>query len=151
MANIPSAETLRVFNEAPFIRLLGLRLDAAADGECTTSVVLAENHLQHDGFVHAGVQAAVADHTAGTAASTLLRPGQIVLTAEFKINLLRPARGEILLCTAKVLKAGASLTIAESEVYCGSAGKNVLTAKALITLAVVTPRHGPTGVRRAPQ
>jgi uncharacterized protein (TIGR00369 family) len=141
MTNTPSPEALRVFHQAPFIKLLGLRLDAAADGECTTSLVIAEDHLQHDGFVHAGVQATVADHTAGTAASTLLRPGQIVLTAEFKINLLRPARGDVLVCTAKVLKAGATLTVAESEVCCGSGGNNVLTAKAMITLAVVTPRQ----------
>jgi uncharacterized protein (TIGR00369 family) len=141
MINIPSAEALRVFHQAPFIKLLGLRLDAVADGECTTSLALAEQHLQHDGFVHAGVQATIADHTAGTAASTLLRPGQIVLTAEFKINLLRPARCDILVCRAKVLKAGATLTVAESEVYCGNDGKKLLTAKAMITLAVVTPRQ----------
>src|SRR4249920_3478671 len=101
-----SAETLRVFNQAPFIALLGLRLDSAAAGECRTSLALVEHHLQHDGFVHAGVQATVADHSAGTAASTLLQPGQIVLSAEFKINLLRPALGDNLSCVSKVLKAG---------------------------------------------
>ena len=128
-------------SSSPFHQVTGPETGYASDGECTTSLVLAEHHLQHDGFVHAGVQATVADHTAGTAASTLLRPGQIVLTAEFKINLLRPARGDILVCTAKVLKTGATLTVGESEVYCGSGGTNVLTAKAMITLAVVTPRQ----------
>lgn len=140
MSTTPSAETLRVFNRAPFIALLGLQLDSAFEGECRTSLGLAEKHLQHDGFVHAGVQAAVADHTAGTAASTLLRPGQIVLTAEFKINLLRPARGDTLTCFSKVLKAGATLTVVESEVYCGSMDERYLTAKAMVTLAVVEQR-----------
>ena len=149
MVTTPSAETLRVFNQAPFIELIGLRLDSASDGECTTSLALSERHLQHDGFVHAGVQATVADHTAGTAASTLLRPGQIVLTAEFKINLLRPARGDTLSCRSKVLKAGASLTVVESEIYCGSGAESSLTAKAMITLAVVTPRHEAKGALQA--
>ena len=45
--------------------------------------------MQQDGFVHAGVQAAVADHTSGDAAATLLAVGKIVLSIEFKINLLR--------------------------------------------------------------
>lgn len=35
------AETLRVFEQAPFIALLGLRLDSAANGECRTSLALA--------------------------------------------------------------------------------------------------------------
>lgn len=137
---MPSAETRRVFGQAPFIALLGLRLDSAADGECRTSLVLGEKHLQQDGLVHAGVQATVADHTAGTAASTLLQPGQIVLSAEFKINLLRPAHGGTLTCIAKVLKAGSTLIVAESEVYCGSEGESRLTAKATVTLVVVHPR-----------
>ena len=142
MTASPSEEARRVFDRAPFIRRLGLTLDAAADGVCSTSLVLAEDHLQQDGFVHAGVQATMADHSAGVAASTLLRPGQIVLTAEFKINLLRPARGERLHCMARVLKAGAILTVAESEVYCSSGARTLLVAKAMVTLAVVTPGHG---------
>jgi uncharacterized protein (TIGR00369 family) len=137
MGTVPSDETLRVFNQAPFIALLGLRLDYAADGECKTSLTLVKDHLQHDGFVHAGVQATVADHTAGTAASTLLHPGQIVLSAEFKINLLRPALGKSLNCIAKVLKAGSTLIVVESEIYCGRGGENRLTAKATVTLVVV--------------
>jgi uncharacterized protein (TIGR00369 family) len=129
-----------VFGQAPFIALLGLRLDSAANGECRTSLAIAEKHRQHDGFVHAGVQATVADHTAGTAASTLLQPGQIVLTAEFKINLLRPALGDTLNCVSRVLKAGTTLTVVESEIYCGAGGESRLTAKATVTLAVVRSR-----------
>jgi len=140
MDTVHSAETLRVFGQAPFIALLGLRLDYAANGQCTTSLTVTEKHLQHDGFVHAGVQATVADHSAGTAASTLLQPGQIVLTAEFKINFLRPARGDILSCVSKVLKAGSTLIVVESEIYCGNADQRHLTAKAMLTLAVVEPR-----------
>ncbi len=54
--------------------------------------------------VHAGVQATIADHTAGGAATTLIDKGQFVLTVEFKINLLRVTRGDSLLCRAQVLK-----------------------------------------------
>ena len=135
------AEIERVFRSAPFIRNLGLRLDSVGAGECRTSLQLAEQHLQHDGYVHAGVQATVADHSAGIAASTLLAEGQQVLSAEFKINLLRSAQGSELQCIAKVLKAGSMLTVVESEIFCGEPGELRLVSKATVTLAVVTPRN----------
>jgi uncharacterized protein (TIGR00369 family) len=134
------SEVQRVFSAAPFIADLGLKLEHAADGECRTSLRILEKHLQQDGFVHAGVQATIADHTAGAAAATLLRPGQIVLSAEFKINLLRPARGDLLTCSAKVLKSGSVLTVVESEVFCTSGDRSLLVAKATVTLSVLTPR-----------
>jgi len=142
MSDINKSEIERIFLSAPFIADLGVRLESVAPGECRTSLVLVERHLQQDGYVHAGVQATVADHTAGAAAATLVGPGQYVLTAEFKINLLRSAKGSHLTCVAKVLKAGSSLTVVESEVFCGTADEPRLVSKATVTLAVVNPRAG---------
>ncbi|MCV6613019.1 MAG: PaaI family thioesterase [Amphritea sp.] len=132
-----AAEVSRVFNSAPFVRDLGFELQEFRPGHCQTSLSLQEKHLQQDGFVHAGVQATLADHTAGTAAATLLASDQIILTAEFKINLLRAARGEQLFCRAWVLKPGSRLIVAESEVYCGDDQSQDLVAKATVTLAVI--------------
>jgi uncharacterized protein (TIGR00369 family) len=142
MSGLNRSEVERIFLAAPFTRDLGLRLESVAPGECRTSLVLTERHLQQDGFVHAGVQATVADTTAGAAGATLIGPGQYVLSAEFKINLLRSAKGTRLACVAKVLKAGATLTVVESEVFCESAGESRLVSKATVTLAVVRPRGG---------
>ena len=129
-------ETRRVFDQAPFIRLLGAELVEFSPGLCRTRIVLNENHKQQDGFVHAGVQATLADHSCGTAAATLIGPGQRVLTADFNVNLLRPAQGLILECEAKVIKQGNLLSVAEGEVY--TVGKErKLVAKATVTLAVV--------------
>jgi len=47
---------------------LSLCLDSVADGECHSSLKIDQRHFQQDGFVHAGVQATMADHTAGAAA-----------------------------------------------------------------------------------
>jgi uncharacterized protein (TIGR00369 family) len=142
MSDINKSEIERIFLSAPFIADLGVRLESVAPGECRTSLVLVERHLQQDGYVHAGVQATVADHTAGAAAATLVGPGQYVLTAEFKINLLRSAKGSHLTCVAKVLKPGSSLTVVESEVFCGTADERRLVSKATVTLAVVNARAG---------
>lgn len=135
-------ELRRIFSAAPFIADLGIEPVSAADGTCVTHLQLHPRHLQQDSFVHAGVQATMADHTAGAAAATLARPGVIVLTTEFKIHLLRPARGQMLECVAKVLKPGRMLTVVESEVYCQSESGRVLVSKAIATLANV-PQEGP--------
>lgn len=139
----PNADEVnRVFRSAPFIADLGLQLDSLGPGACTSVLLLEQRHLQQDGFVHAGVQATMADHTAGTAAATLLPPAQIVLTVEFKINLLRAAKGERLICRSKVLKPGTQLCVVESEVFCVASGAEHLVSKATATMAIVTPRGG---------
>ena len=131
-------EARRIFKAAPFITTLGCQLDKLEAGLCHSHIVLQEMHQQQDGFVHAGVQATLADHTAGTAAVTLIDEGQRVLTAEFKINLLRAAKGTELICYSTILKPGRMLIIAESEVYARQVdGSLVLVSKATVTLAVI--------------
>ena len=83
----------------------------------------------------------MADHTAGAAAGTLIGSGDIVLTAEFKINMLRPARGEALLCRARVINPGRKLMVVESEVYCLADSTETLVSKLLGTMAVVPLRE----------
>ena len=134
--NMPEIE--RLFDTAPFIRDLGLELVMISPGRCETALLLSERHLQQDGVVHAGVLATMADHTSGTAGASLVEPDEYVLTAEFKINLLRAARGERLHCIGSVLKPGRRLIVAESEIYDGDPQKARLVAKATVTLAVMT-------------
>jgi uncharacterized protein (TIGR00369 family) len=129
----------RLFQKAAFIQNLGLKPGEAGAGFCETRLEIQNYHKQQNRLVHAGVLATVADHSAGGAATTLLKASQYVLTVEFKINLLRPAQGRALRCRAQVIKAGARFSFAESEVYClkGEAGEESLVAKASVTLAVL--------------
>jgi uncharacterized protein (TIGR00369 family) len=121
-----------LFSDASFMRWLGARVDSIAPGMVLTSLEVRPDHLQQDGFVHAGVLTTLADHTAGAAAGTTSnRP----LTIELKINLLRPAKGPFLRCRATVLKPGKTITVAESEVHDG----DKLVAKAMVTLSVAPP------------
>ena len=125
-----------IFYSANFIRDLDIRLDKFAEGICETSLVVQERMRQQHGFVHGGVIATMADHTAGGAARSVSGEKD-VLTVEFKINYLRPALGDRLRCTATVLRAGKTVIVAESLVYAGSAEKETLVAKLTETLFVV--------------
>jgi uncharacterized protein (TIGR00369 family) len=108
-------ETLRRgFKQAPFIAHLGIELDDLGPGFCEASLAVQSWHMQQTQVVHAGVISTLADHCAGAAASTGLQAGEFVVTAEFKINLLRGARGERLRCRAEVLKPGRRLAVVEA-------------------------------------
>ena len=129
----------RGFRDAPFIAHLGIELDALGDGWCETRLPLQPWHLQQTGVVHAGVLATLADHTAGAAAATQQSASDHVVTAEFKINLLRGARGERLTCRAEVLKPGRRLVVVEAEVWAERGEARELVAKLNATMAVVSP------------
>ena len=130
-------EIQRIFRAARFISDLGIELESVGDGKCVTMLEIKDRHLQQDGYVHAGVHATIADHTAGVAAATMLRERQMVLSVEFKINLLRPARGERLICRADVLKPGRRFSVVESEVFCVDGGDELLVSKMIATIAYV--------------
>ncbi len=140
LRELPREKLERIFNAAPFVASLGIRLVGVDPGTCETELAVEPWHLQQDGFVHAGVQATMADHTAGGAAATLIEPSHIILTAEFKINLLRAAKGERLTCRSKVLKPGSQLIVVESEVLCENEGASKLVSKTTVSIAVVGVR-----------
>ena len=126
-----------LFSKGEFIREIGLTLEDFGTGWAETRINILPKHSQQDNIVHAGVLATMADHSAGAAGGTLLQKGQLVLTVEFKINLLRPARGDYLRCRSEVLKPGRTLTIAESEVYAVTGDESKMVDKATVTLAVL--------------
>lgn len=132
-------DTLRgFFRSAPFMADLGVAPIAVAPGRVTTELVIAPRHRQHTGVVHAGVIAALADHTMGAAAQTCAADGYWVLTAEFKTSLLRGASGERLECEAWVVKPGRQVSFTEAEVFAVAGGERRLVAKASGTMAVTT-------------
>ncbi|HET9837862.1 MAG TPA: PaaI family thioesterase [Candidatus Angelobacter sp.] len=123
----------RIFYSANFIRDLDIKLEKYGNGMCETSLVVQERMRQQHGFVHGGVIATIADHTAGGAARSASGTKD-VLTVEFKINYLRPAQGERLRCVGTVLRAGKIAVVAESLVYCSQPEEEQLVAKLTETL-----------------
>ena len=125
------------FARAAFLADLGVQLVAVGPGTAETELVILPRHGQSEGFVHAGVAATMADHTAGTAGGTLIDAAHTVLTVEFKVNLLRPMRGERIRCRAEVLKSGRTISVVEAKVHAESNGESMLVAASTVTLAVV--------------
>ena len=83
---------------------------------------------QQQGFGHAGLTFSIGDSAAGYAALTMLPQDQEVVTAEIKINLLAPARGDRLIATGRVVKPGKRLCVVTSEVHAEAGGTSTLIA-----------------------
>ncbi|UCD86017.1 MAG: PaaI family thioesterase [Deltaproteobacteria bacterium] len=121
-----------------FTEYCGLTSVSMEPGRFVTRIKIEKHHLQQDGFVHAGVIATMADHTAGYASFTLIPEDKVILTVEYKINFLRPASGDFLECRAKVINQGKSILVCESEVYSIAEGNEDMVAKAMLTMASVS-------------
>jgi uncharacterized protein (TIGR00369 family) len=130
----------RGFSDAAFLHDLGIRLVDCGPGWCEAMLQIEPRHLQQTGVAHAGVQATLADHTAGGAAMSMTPSDGIILTVEFKMHLLRPGAGEALFCRAQVLKPGKAFHVVESEVFALNGEKRTLVSKLSGTMAVVPRR-----------
>ncbi|MBX7200362.1 MAG: PaaI family thioesterase [Rhodospirillaceae bacterium] len=97
---------------------------------------------QQHGFVHAGAVTSIADSAAGYAALSLMPKGTGVLSAEFKINLLAPAQGDLIRAKGRVIKAGRTLTVAQTEVFAETAGVAKLVALLTATMMCIESRDG---------
>ena len=120
-----------------FIKHCRFKADDIRRGYFQSRVKIEDYHRQQDGFIHAGVMATMADHTAGYAAFTTVAEEFQILTIEFKINFLKPAYGDALICRSKVIRGGNSIIVSESEVFDERDGVEFLVAKAMVTLMAV--------------
>ena len=127
------------FAAQPFMATLGARLTDLQPGSCQIALAFDPRLTQQHGFLHAGVVSTLADNAAGYAAFSLMPAQAQVLTTEFKINLLNPARGQAFLGRAQALKAGRTLTVCESSVYAVDGGTETLCARALVSLMALLP------------
>ncbi len=121
---------------------LGASLALVADGEVHIALPFSPHLSQQHGYVHAGAVTSAVDSACGYAALTRMAPGHEVVTAEFKINFMRPALGERFLAVGKVVSAGKMLLVCTGEVRAFSAGAADYKVVALMqaTMVSVAPR-----------
>ena len=93
-----------------------------------------EDLTQQHGYFHGGVSATIADTACGYAAYTLTAADATVLTVEFKINMLAPARGEELIARARVVRSGKTLTVCTADVFGSTGGVETHCATMVATI-----------------
>ena len=105
--------------------LIGASLTGVSAGKTEVSLPYREDLTQQKGFVHGGIIGMIADTACGYAAYSLMPASASLVTVEYKINILSPARGA-LVARGEVVKAGRTLTVARAEVYAQD-GKHIAT------------------------
>lgn len=127
----------RVLASQPFSVLLGAELLGLREGRAEFRLPIRTDLKQHDGFVHGGAIAAVADNALTFAgASALAVP---VVTAGFTISYLRPATGEFLIARAVVVHCGRTRAVCRCDVFSSEQGAERLCAAAQGTIARLAP------------
>lgn len=133
-------ETRASFSRQGAMQLLGATLAHVEPGLVRIELPFRAALSQQHGFFHGGITAAIADSAGGYAAFTLFPAGTAVLTVEFKINLVAPADGELLIATGRVKKPGRTITLSEMEVEVVKGGRTRPCAFGLQTLMCLEPR-----------
>ena len=120
--------------------LIGARLAVVEPGRVRIELPFREDLTQQHGFFHAGITSTIADSAGGYAAYSLFPAEASVLTVEYKINLIAPAKGAALLAEGRVVKPGRRLTLCDLEVFAVEDGDQTLCARGLQTMMRVDGR-----------
>jgi uncharacterized protein (TIGR00369 family) len=110
-------EIQRSFNQQTVMSLIGAELTRIEPGIIEITLPYRADLAQQHGYLHAGIVTTIADSACGYAAYSLMPPNSEVLSVEFKVNLLRPAKGEIFSAVAEVVKSGKTLTVVRADVF----------------------------------
>src|SRR5215213_4788018 len=110
-------EIKQSFAKQTIMSLIGASLTRVEPGLVEITLPYRSDLAQQHGYLHAGIVTTIADSACGYAAYTLMPPKSEVLSVEFKVNLLRPAKGETFLAAAEVVKAGRTLTVVRADVF----------------------------------
>lgn len=111
------------FDKQGLMKTFNAKLIAVEKGQVKITCDFSEGLTQQHGFFHAGVATSIVDSACGYAALTMMPDDMEVLSVEFKINFMKPAKTDKLVAIGKVLQAGRTLTICEGYVYDSSEEK----------------------------
>jgi uncharacterized protein (TIGR00369 family) len=105
------------FDAQGLMATLGARLAHVGEGEVHIAMPFAPALSQQHGYAHAGSITSIVDSACGYAALTRApSSSHEVVTAEFKVNFMRPAIGRRFVAVGKVVQAGRSMAVATGEV-----------------------------------
>ena len=114
--------------------LIGAELTRVDPGIVEITLPYRADLAQQHGYLHAGIVTTIADSACGYAAFSLMPPNSEVLSVEFKVNLLRPAKGQTFTAVAEVVKSGKMLTVVRADVFAIDEERRDLIATMLGTM-----------------
>jgi len=134
------------FARQGFMETLGARLCDVQAGQVEIQVPYDVRLSQQHGFFHGGLVGTVADNAGAYAAFSLMKATDSVLTVEYKINLMAPALGDLLVARGQVVRSGRRVTISKSDVYTRHNGRETHCATMIGTFMTLpdtpdTPDH----------
>ena len=128
-------EIKQSFAKQTIMSLIGAELSRVEPGIVEIRLPYRADLAQQHGYLHAGIVTTIADSACGYAAYSLMPPKSEILSVEFKVNLLRPAKGEVFLAAAEVVKSGKTLTVVRADVFgLDQSGRRELVATMLGTM-----------------
>jgi uncharacterized protein (TIGR00369 family) len=107
---------LRGGEPVPVGKLIGFRPTAIENGRAVFELQAGPQHANPMGTLHGGIICDVADAAMGTAYASTLGEDESFTTLELKINFLRPFWNGTLMATARVVKSGRTIGLAECDV-----------------------------------
>ena len=128
------------FGKQTAMQTLGAVMGRVQPGEVEIEMPYLADLAQQHGFIHGGIVTAIVDSACGYAAFSLSAPESAVLTVEYKVNFVAPAKGDRLLARGEVVRPGASVTVCKGEVLAYDGGEERLVASMLTTMMLMPNR-----------
>ena len=125
------------FGRQKAMALIGASLSVVESGRVEIELPYRDEITQQKGYVHGGIIGMIADNACGYSAYSLMPASASLVTVEYKINILAPARGS-LVARGEVVKAGRTLTVARAEVYAED-GTHVASMQQTLMMLPNTP------------
>ncbi len=134
------AKVRQSFNRQKIMKTVNASILSIRPGEVELEFPYQSSLTQQHGFIHAGIVSTVLDSACGYAAFSLMPEGAAVLTIEFKINFLSPAKGKLFKAVGIVKKPGRNITVTEGELFTCTDGEQKLVATMVGTIMSVYDR-----------
>ena len=123
------------------MKTLGAEISVLHHGQVEIRVGYRPTLTQQNGVIHAGVLTSILDSACGYAAMSVGPEKHDVLSVEFKVNLLAPAKGERFVARAAVKRAGKNVTVCTADAFAIQNGQEKVVATMLATMMNISPKH----------
>jgi uncharacterized protein (TIGR00369 family) len=133
------------FARQTIMATIGATLETVERGRAVIALPYAKHICQQHGFLHAGVVTTIVDSACGYAAFSMMPEGSSVLTVEFKVNLMSPAKGDRFVAEGRVVKAGRTLLVTQGEVTAFEGDTSSIVAIITATMMRLEAKPGSVG------